>query len=1081
MSLSIPLPGMFATVRNRLGVIASVHPWDSRDGSGRTHLVHVEYKDDQFPPVERLVWELEPHAKCQHPTRLPDMSQGAMLPEDFDAMLRSARWTATMPYLDPDGEGPLDRLPICSPLMGAVKVEDFQLVPLYKAMEMPRVALLLADDVGLGKTIEAGLILAELISRRRISRILVLTPAALKLQWRDEMEEKFSLSFEIVDRDSTQRLRKDVGIDANPWRYHDRIITSYHYLKQPDVLEQFLSASRVPDGSPQLPWDMIVVDECHNVMPSTFGDDSDLCSAIRRLLPLCEHRLFLSATPHNGRTRSFTGLLEMLDPVRFSCSSELSDSAKERIKQVMVRRLKRHIDASSPVRRFCKRLPPAEVRLSMGSGEQMLFSAFEEFRRKVHSIVASGEKTRRLSGSFAVEILGKRLISCSTAFADSWWRCREAFGGQETATDTEVEKAGKAAQEDTGSDAETSAREAVASKVVGAWLRNLGSDIEPEIESIDRALVAVGMSSRDSHCYTEVNPTEDSRFTAVRKLIDQLLLDGTAWKDDERIIIFTEFKTSLDYLLRRLREHYKTDDRFLSLYGGMTDEERKVVKNAFNDSVAAVRVLVATDAASEGLNLQQTARYMLHFDCPWNPMRIEQRIGRLDRHGQGRDVQVFHFTSDQSADLRFLSKVIQKIDQVREDLGSCGELIDTGVRRRLVHGEDEEKVSRELAATVDISRKLCHVEADDSSTNAISDPLSPLTAALDLSSETLRETLDSAMAWGGTGRPQLKPSQRTGAAPGAWTLVRHDLPGWKDTVDSSLRVQSGASHLGALRDIAFGSDSFLHPVGDLKVFKNRPDTVLVHLGHPMVRHGLHKLVRTRFPNQESASRWTVRQSELPNGVEALILLSIEELGINKLRETFHHWVRTVAFPVKNGRITEPLAEIPAVKWSEGTSNAKSDDEELASELVADNQKALEAWVGSHKTSIQSALKQQLDTDQDAARSDADSRFRSRAGELSELIQQNSIQRLEREIQNLRGERAQMSLFAGEDERIDKVLREKEQEVARRNRNLEEIRSALEKERDRILNLVIPNRYDLGSDVAVFPVSVEVRFPAGGAR
>ena len=121
------------------------------------------------------------------------------------------------------------------------------------------------------------------------------------------MQEKFSLQFEVVDRENTQKLRKEVGIDANPWRVHDRVIASYHYLKQPDILELFMSASRMPEGSSRLPWDLIIVDECHNSMPSAFGEDSDLCRSIRDILPLCEHRLFLSASPHNGSTRSFTG------------------------------------------------------------------------------------------------------------------------------------------------------------------------------------------------------------------------------------------------------------------------------------------------------------------------------------------------------------------------------------------------------------------------------------------------------------------------------------------------------------------------------------------------------------------------------------------------------------------------------------------------------------------------------------------------------------------------------------------------------------------------------------------------------
>ena len=179
---------------------------------------------------------------------------------------------------------------------------------------MPRVNLLIADDVGLGKTVEAGLILKELLLRRRIRRVLVLAPAALRLQWRDELRDKFALPFEVVDRARTESLRRDLGIDANPWRSFSRIVASYHYLRQPDIQEQFLSASRTRDDSPHLPWDLLIVDECHNLMPSPFGDDSELCHMLRRIAPCFEHRIFLSATPHNGHTRSFTGLLEILDP-----------------------------------------------------------------------------------------------------------------------------------------------------------------------------------------------------------------------------------------------------------------------------------------------------------------------------------------------------------------------------------------------------------------------------------------------------------------------------------------------------------------------------------------------------------------------------------------------------------------------------------------------------------------------------------------------------------------------------------------------------------------------------------------------
>ena len=408
---------MLATVRNRSGVVAAVEPFDGE--TGRLHLVHVEYKDSRSPVEERLLWELEPGCTLLEPTALPDAgTTDAMAPGDFDALLRAARWTALSPYLDPDGTGPPRYEALASPFHGAVRPEDYQLVPLLKALRMPRVSLLIADDVGLGKTIEAGLILTELLIRRRIRRVLVLAPAALRWQWRDELWEKFSLRFEVVDRHRTELARRQLGMDANPWRSFDRIVASYHYLRQPDVREQFLSACRTPEGSPHLPWDLLIVDECHNLMPSPFGEDSELCRTLRIVAPRFEHRLFLSATPHNGHTRSFTGLLEMLDPVRFTRTSEMNPAMRRRVQDVVIRRLKREINAGNSAPRFCSRLPPEALTLAFEHRETALSEAFDAFRKAVRHLVV-GTRQRVRAGTFAVEILGKRLLSCPTAFAES--------------------------------------------------------------------------------------------------------------------------------------------------------------------------------------------------------------------------------------------------------------------------------------------------------------------------------------------------------------------------------------------------------------------------------------------------------------------------------------------------------------------------------------------------------------------------------------------------------------------------------------------------------------------------------------
>ena len=812
-STGIPRPGMLATVRNRRGTVTAIDPFDGE--AGRLHLVHLDYQDGGSPSVERLLWELEPRKTLLEPTALPNPYDTDPLPAvDFEALLRSARWTALSPYLGLDGEGRKeDQELIASPFHGGVRVEDFQLVPLLKALRMPRVSLLIADDVGLGKTIEAGLILTELLVRRRIRRVLVLTPAALRDQWKEELWEKFSLSFEVIDRQSTERHRRKLGIDANPWRSFSRIIASYHYLRQPDVQEQFLSACSTPDGSPHLPWDLLIVDECHNLMPASFGEDSQLCQTLGLLAPRFEHRLFLSATPHNGHTRSFTGLLEMLDPVRFSRTHEMNPAMHRRVNDVFVRRLKRDINAGSAGPRFCTRKPPLALPLATNSPEAELSAAFDAFRTSVGRLIGAGTQGRRRAGTFAVEVLGKRLLSCPASFADSWYRTMQGMA-EEAASETDVGVAERVLRQETGDDREAQQRQATAATVVGAWLRNYRDELAPEIRRIQRAVTNLGFNA-DGPPVTEQVPANDVRLEALMGLIDDLLLRDGRFRDDERIIVFTEYKTTLDYLTNRLRREFPAD-RILTLFGvggptGMGATARDSVKAAFNDPDAEVRILLATDAASEGLNLHRTARYLLHYDCPWNPSRLEQRNGRLDRYGQARDVTVHHFDSTGDPDIRFLGHVIRKADAFREDLGSANEIFDRAVRRRLIEGEDGSLVQNDLDFGIDGARAVRMEGFDRSVTTAngtagVGDRVRALADAIDLDGVNMAATLEAAMAISGP-RPQLDETDE----PELYRVRHPDMPDWKNVIDRSVRQPqtNGGGALSPVRQIAFGPAPFM--------------------------------------------------------------------------------------------------------------------------------------------------------------------------------------------------------------------------------------------------------------------------------
>ena len=873
-------------------------------------------------------------------------------------------------------------------------------------------------------------------------------------------------------------------MDANPWRASSRIISSYHYLRPDlrpdDILEQFMAACHTPEGSPHLPWDLLIVDECHNLMPSAFGDDSDLCRMLRIVTPMFEHRLFLSATPHNGHTRSFSGLLEILDPVRFSQTSELNPAQRERVQQVVVRRLKREINQRTDPPKFCTRRPPKGLLLNLSPEEVALSEAFSGFRTAVRSAIASGDRRRRRSGTFAVEVLGKRLLSCPTAFAESWKRSKQGLTGAEAATDAEVAATERARQQDTGDDREAEKREEVAATVVGAWLQHLASELPKEIDTIDEAVTGLGFEL-DGVDIVEQDPTRDTRFDILCSLIDQLLRDGSNWRKDERLIVFTEYKTTLDYLMRRLRERYE-DDRILNLFGsGMDQGDRDLVKQAFNDPRHDVRLLIATDAASEGLDLHGTARYLLHYDCPWNPSKLEQRNGRLDRYGQARDVTIHHFFSDQDHDLRFLGHVIRKADEIREDLGSVNELFDEAAHRRLIQGEDVDAVQRDLDQRIKAARGRATIEADDT-VHTGEDPgagydLQAVADAIDLDATSMRESLEGAMAIG-VGRPQLDCADEEETC----RLLNPGLPGWSEVVDESLRLGGRAVMRGPVARLAFSAAPFIKEIGVRSIFAPRPDVALLHLSHPMMQKAVNSLSRRRFPTAgDSVSRWTVREGTVPEGLDALILFAVEELAVNELRESFHHWVRTAVFPVRNGSLGEPLAEAPARDLRGATNHVSPATADRARTIFENVEPDLRRYLQQHATTLTGDLGAQLESEGDYARKQEEERYRSRQGEVSTLIAENTLGKLEREIEKLKNERAQGHLFDESEQldHIDRSIEERQEEIKRRTRHYEEVRHQLEQERERILKYLLPKRHSMAGEAQVFPICVEIRLPVAG--
>jgi SNF2-related domain len=301
---AMPQRGDFVRVRTRRWMVE-----DERSAAeGLTALRLACVDDDAQGEVVEVLWDAELDGSVLKDEGWASVAKlGTDDPSVFSAYLRALRWnTATA----------ADRDLFQAPFRAGIHQDAYQLLPLRKALRLPRVNLLIADDVGAGKTVEAGLILREMLLRRRVDFVLVAAPAGMVRQWQDELEAKFGLSFTLIDREYLASLRRERGYTANAWSSGSRFIISHSLMAD----ETYVSGLRDLLGNFR-PRALLILDEAHHAAPASgacYAVDSQFTRAVRGLAERFEHRLFLSATPHNGHSNSFSSLLEILDPQRFT-------------------------------------------------------------------------------------------------------------------------------------------------------------------------------------------------------------------------------------------------------------------------------------------------------------------------------------------------------------------------------------------------------------------------------------------------------------------------------------------------------------------------------------------------------------------------------------------------------------------------------------------------------------------------------------------------------------------------------------------------------------------------------------------
>jgi superfamily II DNA or RNA helicase len=712
----VPEPGQLVDVRQRRYVVVDIaqNTQPSRTLSidlRPEHLVTLSsVEDDALGEELQVIWEIEPGATPIEKTPLPDPTQGFDLPQRLDTFLSAVRWGAA---------SSADVRAIQAPFRSGIDLEDYQLDPVARAIQMPRVSLLIADDVGLGKTIEAGLVAQELLIRHRARRILIVCPPALQVQWCEQMRDKFGLEFRIVDSRSLHELRRERGLYANPWTHFPRLITSIDFLKRERPLRLFSEILPPPGESPYpRKFDLLILDEAHNVAPSgrgKYATDSLRTLAIRRLALHFEHKLFLSATPHNGYRESFSALLELLDNQRFARGIEPDP---EQLNAVMVRRLKSELpprwDGSA---RFPQRMI-TPLLVDYTQQERDIHQALQSYSES--RIRQAEDATEQYASEFVAKLLKKRLFSSPAAFCATLTKHENSLTeARRHASVTRRPSVGILRSQiellDEESDNDEQYDDATQSALEAA------APLFREPDATERALL------KQFHTWAEqASHQADSK---ARRLIDWLrksIKPDGIWSD-ERVIIFTEYRATQNWLYELLaREGFAErgpdgERRLLMLYGGMQTEDREQIKAAFqaNPADSAVRILLATDAASEGIDLQNHCSRLIHYEIPWNPNRLEQRNGRIDRHGQRTSsVDIYHFVSSTyqaqagtthnktqlDADLEFLLHAVEKIERIREDLGNVGPVIAEQVEEAMLGRRRELDTTRAEANTP--SRRL---------------------------------------------------------------------------------------------------------------------------------------------------------------------------------------------------------------------------------------------------------------------------------------------------------------------------------------------------------------------------------------
>jgi len=549
-----------------------------------------------------------------------------------------------------------------------VDILPHQVEAVYRyLLPLPRIRFLLADDTGAGKTIMTGLLIKELLFRGVLNKVLVITPGGLTRQWQDEMQDKFGLSFRLINRASFeaepgQFARSDEGL----------FIVSLDFISRH---EGCLKAAK------ETQWDLIVVDEAHKLSAYEYGmkvERSERYQALAALAPRADHLLFLTATPHRGRKDTFRRLLMLLDEDLFQKDEHVAQRIHEALathptgadtsdgdaavtqarNRFFLRRLKEEMVDWESRPLFTPRHTKT-VGYELTPEELDLYNAVTKY---VRSRRKEAKEKRNRNVELTLMVMQRRLASSIYAITRTLENRLAALDEvlkilrDPTRTVTEKKRLLRGSDDDLPEniaeyeDLDETQREAVDKRI----FRQVLSD-DPAAVAKEREEVAALLDTAKS-----LKNHPEAKFAELLRVLDS---SDVIRNEQEKLLIFTEHKDTLDNLANRLTQRGYT---VTTIYGGMEVDARKQAQRDFH---TRAKIMVATDAAGEGINLQ-FCRYLINWDIPWNPNRLEQRMGRIHRYGQKSDVWVYNLVAANTREGAVLEKVLKKMDVMREQMGS---------------------------------------------------------------------------------------------------------------------------------------------------------------------------------------------------------------------------------------------------------------------------------------------------------------------------------------------------------------------------------------------------------------------------